>query len=140
MAFAYFAYGSNLWPGRMVDRCPSAVAIATATLDGWRVRFSKPGKDGTAKLDITETADSVVWGAVYAVQDRHRAALDAAEPGYHAIEVSVLTDAGPLDALTYRWPGAVTGVEPAAWYRDLAVAGARHHGLPEDYVGSALGS
>ena len=138
MAFAYFAYGSNLWLPRMRSRCPSAVAIAPARLDGWVVRYAKPGRDGTAKLDIEERPAGSVRGVVYAIDDGDRGALDAAEPGYLAIEVSVATDAGDLSTLTYRWPGAATSAPPAAWYRSMVMAGARDHRLPEAYVGVAL--
>ncbi len=138
MAFAYFAYGSNLWPLRMRARCPSAVAIATGRLAGWELRYAKPGVDGTAKLDIVPRRGFEVHGAVYAIEDAERPALDAAEPGYDAVTVSVDTDAGPLAVLAYRWPGPVTDAGPAAWYRRMAVVGARHHRLPEGYVGVAL--
>jgi hypothetical protein len=138
MAFAYFAYGSNLWPLRMRSRCPSAVVIASARLAGWEVRYAKPGRDGTAKLDIVPAPGAEVHGAVYAIDERDRPSLDAAEPGYDVLAVGVETDAGPLDVVTYRWPGMVTDARPADWYRRMAMAGARLHRLPEAYVGVAL--
>lgn len=139
MAFAYFAYGSNLWPARMRSRCPSAVAIASAELGGWEIRYAKPGRDGTAKLDIVERPGAAVHGAVYAIEGEDRRSLDAAEPGYDAVVVSVETDSGPLGVLTYRWLGTATAAPPAGWYRAMAMAGARVHRLPEAYVGLVLG-
>ena len=49
MSFFYFAYGSNMLALRLQKRCPSAVLIETATVEGYGVNFSKLGKDVSGK-------------------------------------------------------------------------------------------
>jgi hypothetical protein len=39
-----------------------------------------------------------------------------------------------LSALTYYATSIDPGIRPYDWYRDLVIAGAREHGLPEEYV------
>lgn len=122
MAFRYFAYGSNLWAPRMRSRCPTARLIGPAVLDGWVAGYVKPGADGTAKLGIRPRLGGRVAGVVYEIDDRDRAALDAAEEGYDAIETS--------HGLTYAYGGVPTSTRPAGWYVSTVERGARSHGLP----------
>ena len=121
MTFRYLAYGSNMRSPRMRERCPSARVIGTATLSGWRATHDKPSRDGSAKLNIRPEPSSAVAGVVYTVADADRARLDAAEPGYVAIETPV--------GLTYTYEGEPATVPPYDWYVELVEAGAREHGL-----------
>lgn len=134
----YFAYGSNLWPAQLSSRCPSARALGVARLDGWRVAYRKPSSDGSAKLDAQPDPGSVAWGVVYEVSDAERPDLDKAEPGYRRLDVDVLLDGRSVGAVTYSWPGDPALVRPYDWYVATAVAGARHHGLPDHHVTSVL--
>lgn len=134
MTFLYFAYGSNLWLPRMQERCPSATVVGVGSVAGLAVAYRKPGVDGTAKLDLVDRLDGAVHGAVYEIAAGESDLLDAAEPGYDRLEVEAMGGA----CRTYRWPGAPTSADPAPWYVDLAVAGARSHGLPEAYIAAAL--
>jgi gamma-glutamylcyclotransferase len=124
--FRYLAYGSNMWPPRMRGRCPSARVVGTVTLHGWRAVYDKPSRDGSAKLNIRPDAAASVQGVVYVVADHERTRLDAAEPGYAAIETPV--------GLTFVYEGAPVTVPPYDWYVELVEAGAREHGLtpPKD--------
>lgn len=139
MSFLYFAYGSNLWPKQMVRRCPSARLVERAALGGWAPRYDKPSADGSAKLNIVEEQGGEVQGVVYEVSDGERPALDAAEPGYDAIDVEVRTETGrPARALTYQWTGERAGSPPYRWYVAMAQLGARQHGIPAAYWGNHL--
>ena len=40
----YFAYGSNMDPVQMEERCPGAVALGAAHLPGWRLTFTRRDK------------------------------------------------------------------------------------------------
>lgn len=141
MTFTYFAYGSNMWPPQMGLRCPSATPIGNAALPGWAPAYDKPGADGSAKLNIVPSEDDEVLGVLYEIADEEREALDAAEPGYDAIEVQVLQPGGtPVTALTYRWTGLRTLSPPRTWYVAMAQEGARTQGLPAGYYGNHLGA
>lgn len=139
MSFLYFAYGSNLWPPRLRARCPSAWSRGEAVLTGWSPIYDKPGADGTAKLNLRESPGFETLGVIYTIDDADRPALDRAEPGYLAFEVPVVPVGGhPVTALTYRWIPEGTTAAPAGWYVAMVVAGAAHHGLPDDYVSRLL--
>jgi len=121
MRFRYFAYGSNMWTPRMQGRCPSARAIDTALLHGWRAVYDKPSVDGSAKLNIRPDAERSVAGVVYEIDLGERDLLDRAEPRYRPITTPV--------GLTYAYEGEATPEPPFGWYVDLVEAGARAHGL-----------
>jgi len=131
----YFAYGSNLCPDRMRERIPSARAHARARLPGHRLTTDKLGRDGSGKANVTADVAASVWGVLYAVDAAHWTRLDRYEPGYARIEVAVETITGDrLWAETYRAEVLSAAVLPFASYKRLIVEGARHHGLPTDYV------
>ncbi len=133
----YFAYGSNLHPGRMTARVPSAQTVSVARLIDYRLTFGKWGeRDDSGKCDVAPAAGEVVWGVVYRIDGSEQYLLDAAEgPGYRIETVMLATDDGPIEAFTYiARPDWLTDDPPYDWYRDIVAAGAREHGLPADYV------
>lgn len=134
----YFAYGSNLHAERMRARAPSAATIGTARLCGYEFAFRKKGADGSMKCDLDPEPRETVWGVIYHINRDDLPLLDAAEgEGYERIDVSVAPAGGQsmVDAFTYRArPDWIDEGRPYDWYRDLVVAGAREHGLPEPYA------
>lgn len=128
MSFLYFAYGSNLWPPQMRSRCPSATAVGTAAIEGWRLVYDKPSTDGSAKLNIRPDPTGRVEGMVYQIEDDEREALDRAEPLYTPTEV----DVGEYPALTYHYEGEPTDATPYDWYVAVARLGAASLGLDEE--------
>lgn len=138
----YFAYGSNLHLARMRARVPSARVVAVGRLPGFRLAFRKAGRDGSAKCDIQPAPGATVWGALYRFAAADQPALDAAEgPGYYTDRVTVATEAGPVEAFTYRarddWISDTAA--PYDWYRDLVLVGARAHEIPGMYVDAIAG-
>lgn len=137
-----FAYGSNLCVERLRARVPDAAVLAVATLAGHALRWHKAGRDGSAKCDAVATGDDadVVWGVVYEVTPRGKAALDRFEGlGVEYFEKSVVVrarDGRPVDAVVYvANPARLdAAMRPYDWYRGFVVAGARQHGFPADYV------
>lgn len=75
----YFAYGSNLNMAKMRERCPNAVAVGTARLDGYRL-LCRTGDSGTY-LTVEPAAGSSVPLGVWQVRAADEVALDAYE-GY----------------------------------------------------------
>jgi len=124
VTFLYFAYGSNMWLPQILRRCPSATAIGTGRLTGWRAVYDKPSVDGSAKLNIRPYEDSVVDGVIFEIEDSERAALDAAEHRYQPITVNV----EGRRVLTYTWTGEPFASPPYDWYVSMVEAGAKAHG------------
>jgi cation transport regulator ChaC len=141
-ALLYFAYGSNMCSARLRARVPSAEAIGPARLDGWRLRFNKHGRDGSAKANIVPCPAGQVWGVLYRFPAEARGALDAAEDlgvGYEDRWLVVKTAAGPaLRALTYVGIKLSGDLPVMGWYRDYCLAGAREHDLPAAYLAEIL--
>jgi mycothiol synthase len=108
MTFRYFAYGSNMWEPWLRSRCPSARTVGTARLEGWGAVYDKPGADGSAKLNIRPGASAVTHGVVYEIANSERAALDAAEPRYDAINTP--------HGLTFTFRGEPSTADPSDWY------------------------
>jgi len=132
----YFAYGSNLHPLRLRERAPSSTPVGVAVLEGYALRFHKRGADGSAKCDVVPHDGGRVYGVAFRVHPNDLATLDAAEQGYDRVTLHVAGATGALTAFTYRArpDRIVPGLKPYRWYRDLVALGARHHGLPADYV------
>lgn len=135
----YFAYGSNMCSGRLLERVPSARRAATGKIKGYKLAFHKRSKDGSAKADALFTSDEadVVWGVLFELDPKEKDALDSAEGlhyGYEEKTVTVETGAGEVSAVMYYATDIDPELLPYAWYVRHAAAGAREHGLPEAYV------
>ena len=141
----YFAYGSNMLTRRLTDplRAPSAVPCGVATLPGFAVRFHKVGRDGSGKCTLIAAGnkESIAYGVLYELADSDAARLDRVEGvhtgGYTRCSVQLrLLDGSTTGATTYvASDGHVDAARvPFDWYRDLVVAGAIEHGLPDPYI------
>src|SRR6478672_8145382 len=62
----YAAYGSNMDPAQMLERCPHSPAAGTGWLNGWRLTFGgeELGWDGALAMVVPD-ADSQVFVALY---------------------------------------------------------------------------
>lgn len=131
-----FAYGSNMLPGRIRERAPSATRIGVARLRGYQLCWHKPGvTDNSGKCDIVPSAeDSCVYGVLYEIIDGEMPALDAAEGGYASAEVEVECCASLVWARAYFAQKRDTALLPYSWYKALVVAGARDAAIPQYYV------
>ncbi len=139
MAALYFAYGSNMHPGRLRTRLGSAFAIDTARLIDYRLAFHKRGADGSAKGDVVPAVGEEVWGVLYRLHPHDAVMLDQIEgPGYSRCSVVVesSTADGQVEAFAYRARATAIalGLQPFSWYLDFLREGARHHGLPRLYT------
>lgn len=136
----YLAYGSNLHPHRLDERIGEVVFHQIVHLPGWRLCFDKRGSDGSAKANLRPApgSDQVAWAAVYGVRTDQWLLLDHFEGcggGYETFRFDVLIEDKPRMALAYLTPSQWTTnkMQPFDWYRDLVLAGAQFHGLPERY-------
>src|SRR5579875_2134071 len=62
----YAAYGSNMDPEQMLERCPHSPAAGTGWLNGWRLTFGgeELGWDGALAMVVPDAA-SQVFVALY---------------------------------------------------------------------------
>lgn len=135
-SYRYAAYGSNLHPGRLRERVPSATHLGTCFLASYSLRFHKRGKDdGSGKCNII-AGDSGVFVAIFEIAEIERKELDRFEGlgyGYNRQEIQV-PEYGPCSTYIAD-PGAIDEtLRPLDWYKEYVLRGARFHGLPFDYV------
>jgi gamma-glutamylcyclotransferase (GGCT)/AIG2-like uncharacterized protein YtfP len=134
----YAAYGSNLDPSRMSERCPHSPLRGTGWLTGWRLTFGceEHGWDG-ALVTIVQDAFEQVFVALYDVTEEDMAILDDLESAssglYRKTRVRVATMAGSQLAWTYVLDAYEGGLPSASSLGILADA-AEAADAPDDYV------
>ena len=69
MTHYYFAYGRNTNLNDMEQRCPGAVRIGNAWIDGYAFKWRRTA-------DIELATDNYVVGVLWALTDKHLASLD----------------------------------------------------------------
>ena len=141
----YFAYGSNMSTARLRARVPSCRPIGVASLRDHELRFHKRSKDGSAKCDAFRIKGGAgVFGVVFSLEAGDRATLDRFEglgAGYENATITVHDANGRRwQVLTYiASPNHIDErLKPYSWYRDLVLAGASEHGLPQRYVAAEI--
>ena len=135
---AYAAYGTNLDPARMSERCPHSPLQTNGWLTGWRLTFGgeEHGWDGALATIVEDPLDQV-FVAVYDVTREDESHLDgweAADSGlYHKLKVRVATLTGEVVAWTYVLD-AYEGGLPSASYLGVLADAAEAADAPVDYV------
>ena len=134
----YAAYGSNMDPAQMLERCPHSPFFSTGWLPGWHVSFGADdlGWEG-ALATLVEAPGEQVFVALYDVSEPDADALDrweGADTGlYGKIKLRVSTLDGDVLAWFYVLQ-AYEGGLPSRRYVDLMADAAARAGAPEDYV------
>jgi len=134
----YAAYGSNMDPAQMAERCPHSPRAGTGWLYGWRLTFGGEnlGWEG-ALATVVEEQDARVFVVLYEVSETDEEALDrwdGATLGYYSkLRVRVATLEG--DALAWLYVlNDYEGGLPAARYIGIMADAAEAAGAPADYV------
>lgn len=141
----YFAYGSNLDPEQMKERCPDAVVVGIGYVADHSLCFPRRSrKRGCGVSSIERQAGQCVWGAVYRLSPSDLAELDKSEGfredrpseqnSYDRVSVPVVIGEQVSNALTYVARREESAPLPNAAYLTQIMVGARHHGLPGDYL------
>jgi gamma-glutamylcyclotransferase (GGCT)/AIG2-like uncharacterized protein YtfP len=136
----YAAYGSNMDPAQMAERCPHSPLRATGWLQGWRLTFGGEdiGWEG-ALGTVVEDADHRVFVALYEVSEADEHELDqwdgASLDYYRKAKVRVTTVDGDVVAWLYVL-NAYEGGLPGARYLGIMADAAAAAGAPEDYIKS----
>ena len=142
----YFAYGSNMDPQQIRQRCPSSRFISTAILRDHRLAFtlrSKRRRCGVA--NVLPANGQEVHGILYRINRRRDwDVLDAAE-GYKSIRrrgnryrkklLRVYRLGYPDVVLSWVYLGTVENASPppSSAYLSQMLAGADYWGLPKTY-------
>ena len=146
----YFAYGSNLDPDQMQQRCPGHSVVGLAELRDHRLVFPLTSHDwggGVASVGVAH--GSSVWGMVYELTEADLVALDRYE-GFVGPENQhnvydresasvqlVRADDGSFARRLRVWiylARPANPSPPSRRYLEAVVRGARHHRLPEEYL------
>lgn len=134
----YAAYGTNLDPARMGERCPHSPLQGTGWLSGWRLTFGgeEHGWDGSLATIVQDPFDQV-FVAVYDVTADDMRALDSWESAdtglYRKTKVRVATMSGEVVAWAYVLD-AYEGGLPSASYLGVLADAAEAGDAPHDYV------
>jgi gamma-glutamylcyclotransferase (GGCT)/AIG2-like uncharacterized protein YtfP len=134
----YAAYGSNMDPAQMAERCPHSPQRGTGWLEGWRLTFGGEdiGWEG-ALATVVEDAGQRVFVVLYEISEHDEQVLDrwdGATLGYYdKIRVRVATRDGDVVAWLYVLH-AYEGGLPSARYLGIMSDAAEVAGAPADYV------
>ena len=134
----YAAYGSNMDPAQMAQRCPHSPQQGTGWLQDWRLTFGGEdlGWEG-ALATVVEAQGEHVFVVLYEVNEADEAALDrwdGATLGYYRkTKVRVATLDGDMLAWLYVLNGYEGGL-PSARYLGILADAAETAGAPSDYV------
>jgi hypothetical protein len=134
----YAAFGSNMDPRRMLERCPHSPLRSTGWLVGWRLTFGgeEHGWDG-ALATIVEDPIEQVFVALYDVTEEDEGRLDVLEQAdtglYRKTRVRVSTLLGEQLAWTYVLD-AYEGGLPSAGTLGILADAAEAADAPTDYV------
>ncbi len=144
----YAAYGSNMDPEQMLERCPHSPMAGTGWLHDWRLTFggSDIGWEG-ALATVVEEPGAKVFVVLYDVSPEDEERLDrweGSELGIHrkirvrvGVESSEPRDDGGIAGSVLAWLYVVDGYEgglPSARYLGVMADAAEKAGAPEEYV------
>ncbi|HVZ13374.1 MAG TPA: gamma-glutamylcyclotransferase family protein [Bauldia sp.] len=138
-----FAYGANMNPGLMAERCPEFRTIGVARLVDYRLCFPRFSRDrGCATASIEPSPGGAVWGVLYEIPPHDIPVLHYHE-GYDPAaplarnerilrDVTVLRLGGSeaVKASAYFAVPDGTAALPSRVYLQSIIDGANFHGLP----------
>jgi gamma-glutamylcyclotransferase (GGCT)/AIG2-like uncharacterized protein YtfP len=141
----YSAYGADLDPTQMRQRCPQARYVNKARLDGYALCFPRWSHiRASAVASLEPAADEAVWGVLYEIDetdlvrlderqgyDRRRALAD--NPFVRARITVVLPSGKKVDADTYVATPSAQPRLPSSEYIRYLVQLAEACDLPRDY-------
>ena len=132
----------------MISRCKSAKFISVASLKEYQIAFTRESTSrGCAVADVVKKKGSEVWGVIYEISEEDIGNLDKCE-GYiplqekksncynrETIEVFENCDLSkPKKVSIYIAVKEENPGLPNKQYLDHILRGARHFGLPTDYI------
>ncbi|MEL6543313.1 MAG: hypothetical protein AAFQ82_01735 [Myxococcota bacterium] len=128
----YIAFGSHLHPLPLLERIESTRFVGTAELVGWTLRFNARGADGGGRCTL-ETSAASAHVAVYDIHRDEVAKLESMIDSAHRPMRFDLGAHGQGIAYVAERRGQESPL-PYEWYRDLVLAGALYHQLPQSVI------
>ena len=134
----YAAYGSNMDPAQMMQRCPSSPMAGTGWLLDWRLTFGGEdlGWEGSLAT-VVESPGSSVFVVLYDMAEFDEKTLDSWEGAdlglYTKIKLRVQMLEGPVLAWLYALQ-AFEGGLPSARYIGVIADAAEAADAPSEYV------
>lgn len=142
----YIAYGSNLSLEQMAVRCPHAVPVGTALIEGYELLF-KGSKTGSY-LTIEKNPEGSVPAAIWIISDDDEIRLDRYEgyPSFYykkilGVEMTPLSGGRQISvkALVYIMHEERDLGIPSQRYINICAEGYRRFGFDLKYLEEALG-
>ncbi|MDP6892329.1 MAG: gamma-glutamylcyclotransferase family protein [Verrucomicrobiota bacterium] len=128
----YFAYGSNMCPEQMTERCPGGQAIGPAALHNWQFLINIRTY-ATIEAKLQSTTHGVLW----TLTKKHIANLDeyeaVEEEMYYKKKLKVFRKGKPIEALVYIDPICEKGLPDKIYIKNI-LNGAKFFNLPKDYI------
>ncbi len=128
----YFAYGSNMDELQMHERCPHAVQVDVAFLQGHKFIINRRGV-----ASIVAEDSSNVYGTLWRISGTDERTLDMYEgvPNHYTKQTMRVSMAQgtPQTALVYVATDEKLGYARNG-YLETIVSAATEHGLPESYI------
>ena len=134
----YAAYGSNMDPAQMRQRCPASPSAGTGWVRGWRLTFGgeQLGWEGALATIVPDPAGEV-FVALYDVPQRDEIALDAWEGADHGLYRKLRLRVHLLAGDNLAWMYVLDAFEgglPSARYLGVLADAAEIADAPVDYV------
>jgi gamma-glutamylcyclotransferase (GGCT)/AIG2-like uncharacterized protein YtfP len=134
----YAAYGTNMDPALMLERCPQSPSAGVGWLQDWRLTFGGEdfGWEGPL-VTIVEEPGSQVFVALYDISPFDEPKLDAWEGADRGLYGKIRTRVHTLDGEQLAWLYVLEAYEgglPSARYLGMVADAAEAAGAPDDYV------
>ncbi len=128
----YFAYGLNMDPIGMADRCPNSKPLGPARLPRHRFIVTTDGYASVIR-DPREEVHGMLWDCSLGDVRTLDKFEDIASGLYVKISQPVIVPGGAKRALVYVGRSGSVG-RPKPGYMETVVAAAKHWSLPEAYI------
>jgi hypothetical protein len=128
----YFAYGLNMDPVGMAERCPRSRPLGLARLPRHRFIVTRDGYASVIR-DPREEVHGVLWDCVLGDVRTLDKFEELASGLYVKISQPVIVPAGAKRALVYLGRTSESG-RPKPGYMETVIASAKHWALPEAYI------
>ena len=136
----YAAYGSNMDPAQMLQRCPSSPVAGSGWLTGWRLTFGGEdiGWEGAlATVVPDDDPESAVFVVLYDMAATDERTLDSWEGADLGLYVKLRMRVHTLDGDVLAWLYALHAFEgglPSARYLGVMADAAEAADAPAEYV------
>ncbi|WP_320172406.1 gamma-glutamylcyclotransferase family protein [Maridesulfovibrio sp.] len=139
----YFAYGPNMNPEQIQERCSNPVVIGPARLPGYQMAFFGYSWIWDSGMETVIPAPGKdLWGVIYELGSTDADSLDAWQDirlngtgsYFHSPVVIFSPEGEQYEAVLYRKDILGTPTPPSREFLEFILQGARIHGLPESYV------